>query len=141
MKCDNKFLNIYFFSIPETPGKDFVRIGHIFDAVGASNPNTNLEYEKIVVRPTVFGRAKPIMLANRLEKLLVGNAVAASNNDIVGETLHTFEEVRKAFGVKSVKGLLLKMRRILKKMLKQNRVFNVIPQKQNRKINAEKKGG
>lgn len=104
--------------IPE-PTPDFVRFGNILDAVGASNPSSNLEYQKIELKPRNYIFTKPNMIANGLGNFFLANGLNKRNDDFVGETLDTLQQIRKVFGVKTLKEFFDNMKKMFKSMIKQ----------------------
>lgn len=111
------------------------------DAVGASNPNNNLDYLKFILRKPL-PKKKPSIISERLGTFLVGTAINKQNNVILGETLNTLHEVRKAFGANTLKEFFLNLKKMVMTMLKRNTAFNNISQHGiHRKVGPNEKRG
>lgn len=106
------------FLIAAAPDRDFIRIGHLMDAVGTSNPNTHLKFEKILLSPrNQLSITKPKNMANRLGEFSVGRT-SNIHDDIVGDTLNTLHEVRKALGVDTLREFFRDMKKMYQKMFR-----------------------
>lgn len=111
------------------------------DAVGASNPNNNLEFEQIELHPRdSLVKRKPNLAGNRMGKLTVGKSASERNSDILGETINTLEEVRKAFGMHTLKDFFLNMRRMFQMSLNRAMITNGGSQFNNNKKSELSKG-
>lgn len=95
------------------------------DALGVSNPKNSLAFENILLRPRAsLIHRTPNFVGNRMQNYLSGRGVNKGNNDILGQTLNTLQEMRKAFGVNTLREFFMNMRRTLQLMLSRETVFD-----------------
>ncbi|RZC34694.1 hypothetical protein BDFB_008247 [Asbolus verrucosus] len=89
---------------------NFVRLGHLMDAVGISNPNAkNLDLQKIIFEPRRVSQAK---VDERLAQLYsrFRDNFEDDDADTVGEALSTLEDAKISVGAKNLGDLLLRMK-------------------------------
>lgn len=132
--------NITLFSGSRYP--DFIKFGHLMDAVGASNPNNNLEFQQILLRPRNLRPPKsPNLIGSRLGDVLVGSSINRRKNDILGETLNTLREVREAFGVNTLRDFFMHLRKMLQTVLNRDVMIQNVPRGNERKLKLPSRNG
>lgn len=96
------------------------------NAIGLSNPNSNMELDKIIMQPrssfTLQQRNNEetnINFDNFLGNVKV-ERMGSLNDDIVGDVLNSLHEAQMSFGVTSLKDLINKMKRNVQVMLRGN---------------------
>jgi hypothetical protein len=102
---------------PADTGSNFVRMGHIMDAIGFSKPNSkSLDLQKIIFEPRRVSQAR---VDERLAELY-SRFRDTDNDDVdtVGEALSTLEDAKISVGAKNLRDFLVKMKNELTSMVR-----------------------
>jgi hypothetical protein len=117
---------------PADTGTNFVRMGHIMDAIGFSKPNSkSLDLQKIIFEPRRVSQAR---VDERLAELY-SRFRDTDNDDVdtVGEALSTLEDAKISVGAKNLRDFLVKMKNELTSMVRSS------PDEHKRKKSKSKK--